>query len=58
LFFILQGVGFSLPRWLCWFILVVAGGILCDAWCSPVGLPNVFQAGFEPTSGGSPVFSV
>jgi hypothetical protein len=25
----------SLPRGLCWFIPGVAGGIPCDAWCSP-----------------------
>jgi hypothetical protein len=27
-------------------------GILCDAWCSPVGLLNISQAGLEPASGG------
>jgi hypothetical protein len=26
----------SLPRWLCWFIPWVAGGIPHDAWCSPI----------------------
>jgi hypothetical protein len=35
------GAGFSLPRGLCIFIPGVAGGIPQDAWCSPVGLPNV-----------------
>jgi hypothetical protein len=25
----------SLPRWLCWFITGVTGGIPCDTWCSP-----------------------
>jgi hypothetical protein len=45
-------VGFK-PRRLCWFILGVAGGILHDAWCSPVGLLNVSQAGLEPASGGT-----
>jgi hypothetical protein len=45
-------VGFK-PRRLCWFILGVAGGILHDAWCSPVGLLNVSQAGLEPASGGA-----
>jgi hypothetical protein len=37
-FVLFCGVGVSLPRGLCWFILGVAGGIPCDAWCSPVGL--------------------
>jgi hypothetical protein len=41
----------SLPRELCWFIVGVAGGILCDIWFSPVGLLNVSQAGLEPVSG-------
>jgi hypothetical protein len=31
----------------------VAGEILCDACCSPVGLPNVSQAGLELTSCGA-----
>jgi hypothetical protein len=26
--------------------------ILCNAWCPPVGLPNVSQASLEPASGG------
>jgi hypothetical protein len=43
LFFV--GCGVSLPRWLWWFIPWVAGGILDDGWCSPVGLPDVSQAG-------------
>jgi hypothetical protein len=42
----------SLPRRLCWFIPWVAGGIPCDAWCSPAGLLHVSQAGLEPASGG------
>jgi hypothetical protein len=29
----------------------MAVGILCDAWCSHVGLPNVSQAGFQLASG-------
>jgi hypothetical protein len=29
----------------------MAGGILHDAWCSPVGLPIVSQVGLEPVSG-------
>jgi hypothetical protein len=41
----------SLPRVLCWFIPGTAGGIPRDTWCSPVGLPNVYQAGLEPASG-------
>jgi hypothetical protein len=36
---------------LCWFILGLAVGIPHDAWCSPVGLPDVSQAGLEPLSG-------
>jgi hypothetical protein len=58
--FFLCGV-VSMPKGLCWFILGVAGGILCDAWCSPFGLLNVSQAGLEPVSGSGgspPVFSV
>jgi hypothetical protein len=43
--------GVSLPRELHWFVLGVARVIPCDAWCSSVGLPNVFQAGLEPASG-------
>jgi hypothetical protein len=43
----------SLFKGLCWFIPGVAGGIPCDAWCSPVGLPNVFQEGSGPASGGA-----
>jgi hypothetical protein len=39
-------------RGLCWFIPGVVGGILCNAWCSPVGLPNVSRAGLELASGG------
>jgi cytochrome c oxidase subunit IV len=31
------------------FILGVAGGILCEAWCSSIGLLNVSQAGLEPS---------
>jgi hypothetical protein len=34
----------------------VAGRIPCDAWCSPVGLLNVCQAGLELASGGTGVF--
>jgi hypothetical protein len=38
----------NLPRGLCWFIPWVAGGILCDIWCSPVWsaecLPSRFGA--------------
>jgi hypothetical protein len=49
--FFLWGCGVSLPRVLCWFILEVAMGILCEAWCSPVGLPNVPQTGLELASG-------
>jgi hypothetical protein len=48
-FFLWGGV--SLPRGLCWFISGVTGEIPCDAWCSPVGLPNFSQAGFESASG-------
>jgi hypothetical protein len=33
--------GVSLPRGLCWFTLGVAVGILCDALCSPLSLPDV-----------------
>jgi hypothetical protein len=29
----------------------VAGDIPHDAWCSPIGLLNVSQAGLEPVSG-------
>jgi hypothetical protein len=39
----------SLPKGLCWFIPGVAGGILCDAWHSPVWsaecLPSKFGIG-------------
>jgi hypothetical protein len=45
-------VGVILPRGLCWFILGVTGGKPHDALWSPVGLPNVSQAGLEPLSGG------
>jgi hypothetical protein len=38
---------------LCWCIPGVAGGILCDAWCSPDGMPNVSQAGLELVSDGT-----
>jgi hypothetical protein len=37
----------------CWLIPGMAGGIPCDAWCSPVGLPNVSQAGLKPASSGA-----
>jgi hypothetical protein len=37
----------SLPRGLCWLIPGVAGGMLHDAWCSPVGLSNVSKAGWS-----------
>jgi hypothetical protein len=50
-FFFFVGQGVVLPRGLCWFIPVVAGGILHDAWCSSVGLLNVSQVGLEPASG-------
>jgi hypothetical protein len=30
----------------------VPGGKLHDAWCLPIGLQNVSQAGLEPASGG------
>jgi hypothetical protein len=49
--FCLQGREVSLHRPLCWFITGVAGEMLHDAWCSPVGLLNVSQAGLEPASG-------
>jgi hypothetical protein len=53
--------GVSLLTGLCWFIPGVAGGILCDAWHSPVWsakcLPS--RCGANGGSGGSPpVFSV
>jgi hypothetical protein len=54
LFFCLGEV--SLPRGLYWFILGVSGGILHDTWCSPVGLPNVSQAGLESAHGGTAAF--
>jgi hypothetical protein len=40
-------IGVSVPRGLCWFIPGVDVGILHDDWCSPVGLPNVSQAGWS-----------
>jgi hypothetical protein len=44
------GGGISLPRKLCCFIPGVAGGIPCNAWCSPVWfakcLPSRFGASF------------
>jgi hypothetical protein len=49
-FFFFAGWRVSLPRGLCWFIPRVAEGILHNALCSPVGLPNVSQAGLEPVS--------
>jgi hypothetical protein len=49
--FFFCGVGVSLPSGLCWFIPGVTGGIPCGAWCSPVGLWNVSQAGLESVSG-------
>jgi hypothetical protein len=49
-FFVLQE-GVNLSRGLCWFILEVAGGILCHTWCPLVHLFNVSQAGLEPESG-------
>jgi hypothetical protein len=52
-FFFAWGMGVSLPWRPCWFILGVAGRIPCDAWCSPVGLLNVSQAGLEPATGGA-----
>jgi hypothetical protein len=51
-FFFLAGWGVSLPRGPCWFIPGEAGEISHDAWCSPIGLLNVSQAGLEPVSGG------
>jgi hypothetical protein len=45
-FFFFAGQGVSLPRGLCWFILVVAGGILCDAWRSPVWSAECLQSRF------------
>jgi hypothetical protein len=45
------GLVVSLSRGLCWFIPGVGVGVLCDACCSPVGLPNVSQAGLELASG-------
>jgi hypothetical protein len=49
-FFLLGGEKkLSLPRGLCWFIPEVAGGILCDSWCSSVWssecLPSRFGTG-------------
>jgi hypothetical protein len=44
-FFVGQGV--SLSRGLCRFIPDVTVGIPHDAWCSPVGMLNVSQAGLE-----------
>jgi hypothetical protein len=42
-------IGVSLPKGLCWLISGVAGGIPCDAWCSPDWssecLPSRFRAG-------------
>jgi hypothetical protein len=38
------------PRW---FIPGVVVGMLCYTWSSPVGLPNVSQAGLELVSGGT-----
>jgi hypothetical protein len=57
-FFFLWGSGLS-AQGLCWFILRVVGEKLREAWCSPGGLPNVSQAGLEPTSDGmaAPLFS-
>jgi hypothetical protein len=45
-----------LPWGLCWFIPGMAGGKLRDAWHSPVGLPNVSQAGLEPAHGGAATY--
>jgi hypothetical protein len=64
--FIVYSVSFcrgvvSLPRGLCWFISGVTGGILSDAWCSPVWSAKFFQAGLELEPGGDSnplVFSV
>jgi hypothetical protein len=44
--------GISLPRGLCWFILGVTGGILCDTWLSPVWAAE-YLAGRFGASGGS-----
>jgi hypothetical protein len=52
-FFFLAGQGFSLSRGLCWFIPGMTVGIPCDAWCSPVGLPDISQASLELASGGT-----
>jgi hypothetical protein len=52
-FFFFTGQGVSPSRGLCWFIPGVALGIPCDAWCSPVGMPNVSQAGLELAFGGA-----
>jgi hypothetical protein len=38
--------GISLPRELCWFIPVVSGGSLLDAWHSPVCSAKCLQSNF------------
>jgi hypothetical protein len=47
----LCGVRGQSAQRLCWFILGVAEGKPRDAWYSPVGMPNVSQAGLESVSG-------
>jgi hypothetical protein len=46
-FFFFAVWGVNLSRGLCWFISGVPVGKPRDAWCSPVGLPNVSQACFS-----------
>jgi hypothetical protein len=59
-FFFCRGV--SLSRGLCWFIPGMSGGILHDAWCSPVWsaecLPSRFGASGGSGRGSPPVFPV
>jgi hypothetical protein len=51
--------GVSLPRGLCWFIPGVAGGIPCDAWCSPVWSAKCLTGRFGVGGcGRPPIFSV
>jgi hypothetical protein len=50
--FVFCGAAGQSAQELCWFIPGVVVGILHDAWCSPVDLPNVSQPGLEPASGG------